>query len=337
MRPYAFYQERLDSVSRSFALCIPQLAPPFRDEVALSYLLLRVLDTVEDAPFSDKEEQARQFERLLGFLRVLPTQAEVDRFVAGFPAEITAGERALLGDTLALLEDAHALPAPAREAVFAAVERMAVGMAAYARRSAKLRLVDLEDVTRYCCFVAGLVGELLTRLWALAHTEPAPPVALGYHFGIFLQKVNILKDQKEDEAEGRFLVPDRRQLLASLRIHAAGALEYLQSLPRSERGYRIFCAWSLMMGAATIAQLDERKQSRRAETVQILARTAAIAQDNAALRRLFADLMPPLPDLAPPAPLPKPESVEWFREKLDAPLTDAELSWLGIEVHSEAA
>ena len=92
-----------------------------------------------------------------------------------------------------------------------------------------------------------------------------------------------------------------------------------------------------MMGAMTIGQLDDRRQSRRAETAQVLARTAAIAQDNAALRRLFADLMPPLPDLAPPAPLPKPESVEWFRETLDAPLTDAELSWLGIEVHSEAA
>jgi hypothetical protein len=92
-----------------------------------------------------------------------------------------------------------------------------------------------------------------------------------------------------------------------------------------------------MMGAMTIAQLDERKQSRRVETAQVLARTAAIAQDNAALRRLFAELMPSLPDLAPPPPVPKPESVEWFRATLDAPLTDAELGWLGIELHSEAA
>lgn len=337
MRPYAFYQERLDAVSRSFALCIPQLAPPFRDEVALSYLLLRVLDTIEDAPFEDREEQARQFERFRGFVRAVPADAEVAAFAAGFPAELTAAERTLIADTQALFEDAHGLPAPARAAVFSAIERMAAGMAAYTRRQAVLQLVDVEDVTRYCCFVAGLVGELLTRLWAASHTEPVPPIALAYHFGLFLQKVNILKDQKEDEAVGRRFVPDRRQLLASLRIHAAGALDYLQALPRSERGYRIFCAWSLMMGAMTIGQLDDRRQSRRAETAQVLARTAAIAQDNAALRRLFADLMPPLPDLAPPAPLPKPESVEWFRETLDAPLTDAELSWLGIEVHSEAA
>ena len=60
---------RLDVVSRSFALCIPQLEPPFRDHVALAYLLLRVLDTVEDAPFTDGGLQQRQFERLRGFLR----------------------------------------------------------------------------------------------------------------------------------------------------------------------------------------------------------------------------------------------------------------------------
>ena len=49
MRPWSYYQHWLDVVSRSFALCIPQLEPPFRDHVGLAYLLFRVLDTVEDA------------------------------------------------------------------------------------------------------------------------------------------------------------------------------------------------------------------------------------------------------------------------------------------------
>jgi len=209
---------------------------------------------------------------------------------------------------------------------------MAVGMAAYARRDDVLRLVDLEDVTRYCCFVAGLVGEMLTELFALGRTEPSPSVSLAYHFGVFLQKVNILKDQREDEAAGRFLVPDRRELLSSLRSNAQGALEYLQALPRSERGFRIFCAWSLMMGAMTISVLDQPKQSRRADTAALLAQTASIAQDNAALARLFAELMPRLPDLAPKAPIAKPESADWFRDQLAAPLSDADLRQLGISV-----
>jgi len=335
MRPFAFYQQRLDAVSRSFALCIPQLDPPFREQVALSYLLLRVLDTVEDAPFTDKVQQARQFERLRGFLRAPPAQAEVEAFAAEFPGELTSGERALLDDTFALLEDAYTLSPAARAAVFGAVDRMAIGMATYARRAPELRLVDLEDVTRYCCFVAGLVGEMLGQLWAVG-AEPAPPTALAYHFGVFLQKVNILKDQQEDEAAGRFLVPDRRELIASLRIHAQGALEYLQALPRGARGYRIFCAWCLMMGAVTIAHLDEVRQSRRDDTAQLLARTASIVHDNEALGRQFAELMPRLPEIAPRAPLAKPESVASFRDMLAAPLTDDELRRLGIDVWEAA-
>jgi phytoene/squalene synthetase len=337
MRPPNFYQERLDAVSRSFALCIPQLASPFRDRVALAYLLLRVLDTVEDAPYTDKLAQQRQFDRMRAFLRRQPTQRDVETFVAMFPTQLTDAERALVNDTFALFEDAHALPAPIRVAMFDAIARMADGMAAYTRRPSPLKLVDLEDVTRYCCFVAGLVGEMLTRLWAIDRTEPAPAMSLAYQFGVFLQKVNILKDQGEDEAAGRFLVPDRHELLASLRRDGEGALGYLQALPRGDRGYRVFCAWSLMMGAVSVSQLDQPRQSHREETAKLLARTASIADDNGALTQLFGELMPRLPELTLRAPLAKPESPEWFRRNLAAPLSEADLRRLGIAERTAVA
>ncbi|HEX4453359.1 MAG TPA: squalene/phytoene synthase family protein [Kofleriaceae bacterium] len=334
MRSPEFYQQRLALVSRSFALCIPQLQPPFRELVAHAYLLMRVLDTVEDAPYADKPLQQRQFERLRGFLRALPARAEIDAFVAAFPTDLSAGERALLDDTYALLEDGHALAPDERAAIFGTVDRMALGMAAYQSRPQPLRLVDTEDVTRYCCFVAGIVGEMLTHLWALHHTEPAPPMRLAYHFGLFLQKVNILKDRQEDEAAGRFLVPDRDDLVASVRDHALGALEYIQALPPSDRGYRTFCAWCLMLGAVTLDQRDALAHgplpSRRVETAELLARTAAIASDNAALRRQFAELMPRLARVTRRPPLAKPESAEWFRATLAAPLSVGELAALGL-------
>ena len=328
MRSPEFYQRHLDAVSRSFALCIPQLDPPFRDRVALSYLLLRVLDTVEDATFPDHRVQQRLFTTFHKFLQKRPGPAEVEAFRASFPAGLSDGERALLADTEALIEDAHELPAPARKVVLGATARMAQGMAGYARRGVPLRLLDVEDVCRYCCFVAGLVGELLTRLWALRGGTP-PPMLRAYRFGLFLQKVNILKDQGEDEAVGRFLVPDRRELLASLRGDAEGALAYLTALPREERGYRIFCAWSLMLGAAALAQLDAPRESRRAETARLLTRTAEIAQDDDALRRQFAALLPGLPEPRPQVPADKPESASWFVRTLGAPLSIEELIELG--------
>jgi phytoene/squalene synthetase len=330
VRSGEFYQRHLDAVSRSFALCIPQLDQPFRERVALSYLLLRVLDTVEDAPFADKQKQEEQFNLFRRFLREEPAPADVDAFRAAFP-EVTPGERALLADAHAFFEDCHSLPEEAREVIVSAIDRMAEGMAAYARRPQPLRLVDLEDVTRYCCIVAGLVGELLTKLWALGGGKP-PPLVLAYRFGVYLQKVNILKDQAEDEQAGRFLVPDRRELLGSLRSDAEGALAYLRSLPREERGYRIFCAWSLLLGAASLSQLDQPRQSHRSQTAKLLGRIAASAQDDDELARQFAELLPKLPDITPRAPLRKPETAEEFRGILATALTDAEFRQVGIFV-----
>jgi len=329
MRSPEFYQRHLDAVSRSFALCIPQLDPPFRDHVALAYLLFRVLDTVEDGTFPDKRVQQRQFNAFRQFLVRQPTAAQVESFLASFPGSIRESERTLLEDTAALFQDAHELAPEAREPMFDAIDRMAQGMAGYARRPHPLRLVDLEDVCRYCGIVAGLVGEMLTRLWANGGGQP-PRMLSAYQFGLFLQKVNILKDQAEDEASGRFLVPDRREILASLRSDAAGALAYLTSLPRTERGYRIFCAWSLMLGASALTIMDGPRESHRAQSLALLERTAAIAQDDEALRRQFAELMPRLPDARPRAPSPKPESAEWFVRTLRPPLRQEELERLGM-------
>jgi len=328
MKSIEFYQAHLDAVSRSFALCIPQLAPPFREQVALSYLLFRVLDTVEDASFPDKETQARQFETFRRFLREDPPRGEIDRFREAFPDSLSDGERALLADTEVLVGDAHQLPAPARAILLSGLDRMAQGMALYAMRPSPLRLVDLEDVNRYCCFVAGIVGELLTRLWALGGGEP-PSLLDAYRFGLFLQKINILKDQPDDEAAGRFFVPDRQELLASLRADAGGALSYLFSLPRTERGYRTFCAWSLILGAASLAAMNAPRESRRAQTLALFGRIAERIEDDGALRQLFADLMPPLPEVRPRASSKKPESETRLLRRVLSALGPDELNALG--------
>jgi len=211
---------------------------------------------------------------------------------------------------------------------------MAQGMALYAMRPAPLRLLDLEDVNRYCCFVAGIVGEILTRLWALGGGDP-PSLLDAYRFGLFLQKVNILKDQSEDEVAGRFFVPDRGELLASLRSDADGALSYLLSLPRTERGYRTFCAWSLILGAASLAAMNAPRESRRAQTLALFGRIAEVIEDDAALRQLFLDLMPPLPEARPRVPVAKPASETRLLRRILSALGADELSALGTTTSSQ--
>jgi phytoene/squalene synthetase len=151
-----------------------------------------------------------------------------------------------------------------------------------------LRLTSLKKVNLYCYFVAGLVGKLLTQLFLLYKPQFSPSKSLkknALHFGLFLQKVNILKDQIEDELSGRHLVPDREAVLASAQQNATAGLDYILALPAEEKGYRVFCAWSFFLGMATLAKGSIKMV--REETSKLLGQVQAIAGDNAALRRLF--------------------------------------------------
>jgi len=321
--PFATCWRILPQVSRSFAVVIRWLPKGLDDAVMVSYLLCRIADTLEDS-VRDVAEKRRQLARFGDSLDEGSPEIPLDAFPATYLG--------LMTNTDAVLASYRALPASARTIIRARVQEMCGGMSKWCDKE----IVTVQDQNEYCYYVAGLVGLMLTDLFhAYGHVsdrDKAQLTPLAVDFGLALQKVNILKDQSEDEASGRFLVPDRHELLASLRRDGEGALAYLQALPSEERGYRIFCAWSLMMGAVTISLLDHVhvKQSRRDDTAQLLARTAAIAEDNAALGALFAELMPRLPEHVPGAPLAKPESVETFRAMLAAPLTDAELRRLGI-------
>jgi len=81
--------------------------------------------------------------------------------------------------------------------------------------------------------------------------------------------------------------------------------------------------------------MEGPRESHRAQTLTLLERTGAIAQDNEALRKQFAELMPRLPELRPRAPVAKPESAERFVRLLDAPLSERELLDLGAVSSAE--
>jgi len=102
--------------------------------------------------------------------------------------------------------------------------------------------------------------------------------ATGFRFGLFLQKVNILKDQSGDEAVGRFLVPSRSLVLSGLLRDADGAFRYLLSLPEKDVGFRLFCAWSLFSRSRFTALFiqglhGEKLKIPREDTLSLLAKS----------------------------------------------------------------
>jgi farnesyl-diphosphate farnesyltransferase len=278
----------LPRVSRTFALCIRFLPDDVRRSVLLSYLLCRVADTVEDAPG-------------------LPTarkQELLNRFavaVDGGAADLTDLERAFAerDDPDAHLAARATLvvmllqeqPAAVREAIVPWVVEMCRGMAEFAARppcsGRSLRSLETEaDLDRYCYYVAGTVGHLLTALFAahrprITAAAAARMDALAEDFGAGLQLVNILADVSRDRQRGINYVPEAvcraagleavdllepaahdraRAALARVADRARQRLrrarDYCLLLPRAEYQLRLFCLVPYYLALRTLRALE---------------------------------------------------------------------------------
>lgn len=86
---------------------------------------------------------------------------------------------------------------------------MGEGMAEFAGRNLLQGTIDIADYNLYCHYVAGLVGEGLTRLFARFESPQVLKTAktLGNTMGLFLQKTNITRDFLEDLRDGRAFYP----------------------------------------------------------------------------------------------------------------------------------
>jgi phytoene/squalene synthetase len=340
MQPTAFYQNHLDQVSRSFAFCIRKLEEPLRMQVSLSYLLCRVLDTIEDSNWSEKTLQLAHYELFESFIESVPEAETVNRWVSSFPDSIPESEKNCLKDSFLLFQDLHAQAPAVYQIIRNTVLRMDHGMRHYS--TGELKLKNLKEVNQYCYFVAGVVGELLTKLFLEYRPSfQANPDLMkdAFHFGLFLQKINLLKDQLGDEKEGRFLIPSRELVMESVRENARGSLRYLTALPKEEAGFRTFCAWSLFLGLATIPFMQESysqgsgiKISRDA-TEALLSEIEKIVSDDQAILAQGEECLALIPKAKTALKMDASshsQNDEWFHKISGDVLRREELNELGI-------
>ena len=107
------YQEHLDRVSRSFAFCIARLEGRFRFYVGHCYLLFRILDTIEDAPWASGADQVRSFEAFNSFLQNPPSPDHLNPWIEDLVAlDLPEGEKLLIAAAGDLLADFHELLGP---------------------------------------------------------------------------------------------------------------------------------------------------------------------------------------------------------------------------------
>lgn len=298
-----FYQNHLDYVSRSFAFCIARLPEPLRTRVSLAYLLCRVLDTAEDALWADHSAKQQSFKLFENFLHTPPDSLQVQNWIQLVGQnEIKDTEKKLLSDFALLLADFHSLPLLTQDKLRRSITCMSQGMSYFSDLyKGELKLKDLKEVNQYCFFVAGTVGELLTDLISenIGATKLSKETYLrSHHFGLFLQKINILKDQNEDEKNNKFFIHNKEEFIMSLKTNAHHALHYILSIPVQQKEFRLFCSWSLFIGLSSLGWIQNSWLSKlaaklpRSLTEQLLGRVESIINDNMALQKLFTELLP---------------------------------------------
>jgi farnesyl-diphosphate farnesyltransferase len=321
-----FCRALLPQVSRTFAACIRLLPPRVENAVLIAYLLCRIADTIEDTADLPVEEK----ERLLAHFKSCLDEGGPDAgpLVHAFARENTPDEK-LTARADITLREFRRMDADQRQAIRPWVQEMCDGMAQFARIHARATpdhleaLASLEELDRYCYFVAGTVGHLLTELFRLHHPRLtkqhyAKLKALSTSFGLGLQLTNIIKDVADDRLRGWSFVPrqlctlagttpeqlldkdSKRQaelvmalLIKKAKQHLKDALDYCTTLPRSAYRIRLFCLTPLFFAVRTLHKAERdpllldpthKVKITRGEVYRILCTTYVLAPNNHLVR-----------------------------------------------------
>lgn len=322
----SYQNQILPRVSRTFALTIPQLPAGLEEVVANAYLLCRLADTIEDDPELDAQVKSAY---MTEFLSVIDANADADSFATRLTALLSNrtrhADRELVENTATVVRILLQFTPTQRQAVVRCVTTMCEGMPEFQLGKTLDGLPALIDFDRYCYFVAGIVGEMLTDLFC----EHCPELdrhrdemmALSVCFGQGLQMTNILKDIWDDRDANTCWLPrsmfrdldgglsramqDRNstamtggieQLVGITHAHLRAALRYTLLIPRQQVGIRRFCLWAIGMAVLTLQRIhnspgydngNDVKISRRAVRATVVA-CNIVQYNNRAVNLLFA-------------------------------------------------
>lgn len=299
----------LKEVSRSFYLTLRVLPASVRPQIGLAYLLARATDTIADTELISTTRRLEALEelrsRILGRRNAsvnFTSIAEAQPAVAGGG---TNSERVLLQrieEAIACLggfvpEDQRRI----REVLDIITSGQELDLRRFGSGSgqdvkALERDAELDD---YTYRVAGCVGEFWTKMcrahvYAPASLDDSFLLASGVRFGKGLQLVNILRDVPKDLRQGRCYLPRERLNRVSLRPedlldaaneprlrpvydellemaegHLRAGWDYTNALPRSPMRLRLACAWPLLIGVRTIAELRKRNVLDPAHRIKV--------------------------------------------------------------------
>jgi len=283
----AFARSIIGRVSRTFAIGITILPGDLGKAVLTGYLLCRIADTIED---DGSSPAPRRQELLAKFMACFDDPS----LAVGFGEEASdiavadPNYRELLAGTKLVFDMLGSLPPQSSRIVGRWTRELAGGMSEFVGRYPDgIRIQTLEEYRRYCYYVAGTVGHMLTELFFFhsRHIKQRDYEKLLVNceaFGEGLQTINILKDIAWDiEHENAAYVPEEllrergsshqmilhgervgqnREALVTLvdlaKQDIKKSLDYVNALPKMAVQIRLFCLLPILFAVATLREIQ---------------------------------------------------------------------------------
>jgi farnesyl-diphosphate farnesyltransferase len=312
-------------VSRTFALTIPQLPEQLHYVVGNAYLLCRAVDTIEDEPALTHSQRIRFCNQFIDVVRGKQTPESLSAQLKPLLSDSTIpAEHQLISELPHVIAITQSFPEPQYQALLTCVKTMAQGMPLFQETEIKHGLPTQYNFDQYCYYVAGCVGEMLTRLFCEYSEEinqnREQMHALSVSFGQGLQMTNILKDIWDDSQRNVCWLPqdvfqqcgyDLTQLgtntnssafqkglsylVSQAYQHLANAFDYTLLIPAHEKGIRKFCLWAIGMALLTLQKISKYLDFQDSQQVKIsrrqvkttIALTNIAVSNNTALKILF--------------------------------------------------
>ncbi len=281
--PMKFAKDILGDVSRSFALTIPMLDDEIKDEVLLSYLQDRILDNFEDEiQPANLELQRDMMNRVSHVFSPEDYDRSHDFKLIKKNSELIKKDslRRLTKNIDLIYQSYKNFDYEVQKISHKWLEEMNQGMQKYLEKEVE----NFKELDEYCYYVAGTVGGFLTETIIYKfEIEGINREILLNNFneaGLFLQKVNLIRDIKDDLesrdknfwplkdlgiSEAELSNPENKEralsalseMLDDLSSHVDALKKYYLALPDQLKGYKKFFAVNNALGLATIEKLRD--------------------------------------------------------------------------------
>jgi len=324
-KAWEYAETTLDKVSRTFALNIRVLGKTLKKPVLLAYLYMRMADTIEDDANLLAEEKISLLKK---FSKAVNCHGQsIDEFTEALPKNWASCEKddyVLCCNAKLVIPLLSECAEPVANAIKKSVEEMCEGMAEFVLRKDDWFTIESEnDLDRYCYYVAGLVGNMLTELFCFAGKKIGKERQKklrekAVSFGLGLQLVNIIKDIQDDSTRNVCFVPMElcrkyginsvqqffspevpqekknsiiSELTTKAKRHLQNAKDYIKTLPRHEHRMRLFCLWPSLMAADNLRVIDNGgKKITRKAVKRIIRRSTLFGWSNRWVENEFKNL-----------------------------------------------